>query len=100
MNQEKQPKAIRLADWLDNGGWPSYVPQDAAAELRRLHAENEQLMTALASLVGFDSYETEYAGRIYTICPACSGQDGEHSKTCDYVSAKALISKIKESDKL
>lgn len=34
-----QPEALRLADWLDGTrGWPSYVPQEAAAELRRLHA--------------------------------------------------------------
>lgn len=38
MNQEKKPEALRLAGWLEVGGWPSYVPQESAAELRRLHA--------------------------------------------------------------
>lgn len=33
-----QPEALRLANWLDgNTNWPSFVPQDAATELRRLH---------------------------------------------------------------
>jgi hypothetical protein len=33
-----QPEALRLAELLETDGWP-----DAAAELRRLHAENERL---------------------------------------------------------
>ncbi|MDA8522023.1 DUF4406 domain-containing protein [Acidovorax sp. NCPPB 4044] len=34
-----RPEALRLAEWLDGARpWPSYVPQEAAAELRRLHA--------------------------------------------------------------
>lgn len=39
----EQPEALRLANWLDTGGWPSYVPQESAAELRRLHARVQEL---------------------------------------------------------
>lgn len=42
----KQPDAIRIAEWLEGirgNTWPSYIPQDAAAELRRQHAEIETL---------------------------------------------------------
>ena len=48
MNQ--QPKALRLAEHLEN--FRSF-PNDmqAAAELRRLHAENEQLRQALQNLI-------------------------------------------------
>lgn len=45
----QQPEALRLAERLDKGGWPSYVPQEAAAELRRLHAEYEKHLQELRS---------------------------------------------------
>lgn len=41
MNQEKQPEALRLADWCDANSSGAYrTSSEAAAELRRLHAEN------------------------------------------------------------
>lgn len=30
---KQQPEAMRLAEWLATGVWPSYVPQEAAAAL-------------------------------------------------------------------
>ena len=39
----KKPEALRLAEWLEEGRWPSYVPQEAAAELRRQHARIAEL---------------------------------------------------------
>ena len=48
MTDREQPKALRLADWLDGiCCWPSYVPQEAAFELRRLHEENQTLRERL-----------------------------------------------------
>jgi hypothetical protein len=38
-----QPEALRLAHWLERGGANCQAHIDAAAELRRLHAENERL---------------------------------------------------------
>ena len=40
----KQPEALRLADALDAG---RYLPATTAAELRRLHEVNEDLLGAL-----------------------------------------------------
>lgn len=37
-----QPNALRLADALDSYGTPQDVSEQAAAELRRLQAENER----------------------------------------------------------
>jgi len=45
----QQPEALRLAAWLNQGGWPSYVPQEAASELLRLHAEKEALKQQIAA---------------------------------------------------
>lgn len=42
----KQPEALRLAEWLDVVGRPGGLCGEAAAELRRLHAENEALTAA------------------------------------------------------
>ena len=50
-----------------------------------------ELMEALKSLVAFDSYQTEYDGRMMTLCPSCGEQDGAHGDGCDFVRAKALL---------
>ena len=54
----KQLEAIRIAEWLEGirgNTWPSYIPQEAAAELRRLQTENEQLRA------GYDAARLEIA---------------------------------------
>lgn len=55
--ESKQPDALRLADELERDKWyvSAVVMQDAADELRRLHAEN----TALQS--GYDAARLEIA---------------------------------------
>lgn len=49
----KQPKALSLADWLDevNAAAHPIHTKTAAAELRRLHEVNEQLLDDLAAIV-------------------------------------------------
>lgn len=42
-----QPKALRLADWLDADACDLQTPRLAAAELRRLHAVNAELLERL-----------------------------------------------------
>ena len=44
----KQPDALRLADWCDANSSGVYRPSaEAAAELRRLHSLNAELVDAL-----------------------------------------------------
>lgn len=53
MADTKQPEALRLAEWFEGNrgsNWPSCTPQDAAAELRRMHTENETLRHKLQTL--------------------------------------------------
>ena len=91
----QQPEALKLADSLELmlNEWPSAM--QAATELRRLHAENMELMNAVKSLVEYDSYSTEYDGRMYDICPACGKQDDEeHSERCSFFVAQKLIAKV------
>ena len=38
-----QPEALELADALEDAGKPAFLAESAAAELRRLHAENRLL---------------------------------------------------------
>ena len=72
----EQPEALRLADWLNQGGWPSYVPQEAAAELRRQHAriaELEAQIAAAQQAVQPVAWAAVYfagprMGKIYTTC--------------------------------
>ena len=51
-----QPEALRLADKLTPAGTHSLAwCKDAAAELRRLHAVNQELLAALKALVEADA---------------------------------------------
>jgi len=38
-----KPEALRLANLIDHGNDSSWIEREAAAELRRLHGENERL---------------------------------------------------------
>jgi len=46
----KQPEALRLADWLIDGE-PYNAAPEAAAELRRLHSVNDELLKGLEKLI-------------------------------------------------
>ena len=45
-----QPEALRLADELDAAPYSSPCTNNAAAELRRLHESNQELLAALKAL--------------------------------------------------
>ena len=45
-----QPEALRLADELDAAPYSSPCTNNAAAELRRLHESNTELLAALKAL--------------------------------------------------
>ena len=47
MTDTKQPEALRLADWLEDQYDPTHHQAMSAAELRRLHAQNAQILEAL-----------------------------------------------------
>lgn len=59
----------------------------------QLIAAAPELLAALQALVDYDNYETEYDGRIFSICPDCGKQDGNHTERCEFVKARALIAK-------
>jgi len=46
---DKQPEALRLAEHLEDQGY--YLDSDAAAELRRLHEVNAELVEALKQII-------------------------------------------------
>ncbi len=50
------PLALKLADEITETPWPETYVSAVAAELRRLHAENEALREALAALEAFVKY--------------------------------------------
>jgi hypothetical protein len=51
MNDDKQPEDLRLADVLNNNMLVYGLRgREAAAELRRLHAENAELLDALKDI--------------------------------------------------
>ncbi len=46
-----QPEALRLADELEDAALPTFIVKPAAAELRRLHALNGELLEALKQML-------------------------------------------------
>ena len=65
------------------------------AELGKIREQRDKLLVALKSLANFDSYETEYDGRMYSICPSCGCQDSvEHRDHCDFLVARAAIASV------
>ena len=55
----KQPEALRLADWLESDDMPTEQAScaDAAAELRRLHEVNQELLGALNDVLSMPEYD-------------------------------------------
>ncbi len=82
----EQPEALRLAERLEDSQSRDCCSQrtEAAAELRRLHAVNKQLLEALESRDSGDP-ECEH-GFFYDECP---------NETCDKRSYKAAIAAAK-----
>lgn len=65
-----QPKALALADALDaraNGGVNSLMAGLAAAELRRLHASNAQMLAALQDINAGWKYIRRFHGDLYGV---------------------------------
>jgi hypothetical protein len=74
-----QPEAERLADWLGQGNYSHEDVTRAAAELRRLHAEVNELKRTLA--LQQQSYEREIQIEVEAEREACA-------KECDAVAQK------------
>lgn len=61
-------------------------------------AQRDELLAALIALVNYDNYETEYDGRMYSICHSCGKQDhNDHGPNCEFSAARAAIAKVKQS---
>ena len=71
---DKQPEALRLADWLELHAIDG-IERKAAAELRRLHAENEKLLAVLEEAeyaLDYASDMTKPEGLSGCDCPICT----------------------------
>jgi hypothetical protein len=81
MNKEHQPSAPDSAA-------PSSLSAEPVAD-----KQIQELRSLVAELAENDTYETEYDGRMYTICHGCGAQDGEphRSANCVYLRANAAL---------
>lgn len=57
----KKSEALRLADALDSAPYSSPLTNDAAEELRRLHAVNEELLEALKFVMSAHGEQLDWA---------------------------------------
>jgi hypothetical protein len=60
-------------------------------------ADLSELLAAAREMIQWAEYETEYDGRMYTICQSCSGQDGDHHPSCKLDAFRALITQAEGS---
>ena len=94
----QQPEALRLAEWLDSCKLP-YDPNDvsnAAAELRRLHSVNAELLEALhdaatsletiSRLAGKSTYKTDSGESFDTYMR-------HHDEVRSYAKSRATVSR-------
>ena len=63
---DKQPEALRLADVLDDEG-DSWWDEQAAAELRRLHEENQQWQEKCNTYVELHDAVVKDSDRLYAL---------------------------------
>lgn len=65
-------------------------------EVQALRRENIRFLGLIKEMADHDTYETEYDGRMYSICHGCGAQDGENHRDpdCIYVRARAAMEKI------
>lgn len=55
-----------------------------------------KLVEALEEALSWSEYETEYDGRMYTLCHSCGGQDGEHKSDCSVDKYYTLLAAYKK----
>lgn len=62
-------------------------------EIQALRRENIRLFRLIKEMADHGTYETEYDGRMYSICHGCGAQDGENHRDpdCIYVRASAAM---------
>jgi hypothetical protein len=67
---------------------PTHPTQASVDEVRQLRKLVEEMLE-------YSTYETEYDGRMYSICHDCGAQDGEphRDKNCLYLRARAAIAR-------
>jgi hypothetical protein len=93
-----QPEALRLADCLETEKVGVILCDSAAAELRRLHAVNAELLEALENLekefrkVYPSYYYLKFWGREINVSAEFRG----HETNVPFQAARATIKKVKE----
>lgn len=82
MKIDPQPEALRLAEWCDLGHDP--YDKSAAAELRRLHQVNQELVEALKSVHSICNSDLQYrqfpSSREYEIINICEPLIAKHKE--------------------
>jgi hypothetical protein len=72
-----QPKALRLANLIDHGNDSSWIEREAASELRRLHAVNQELLEALVSFTKSGYIKKQHPKRYAAAVAAIARAEGE-----------------------
>jgi hypothetical protein len=80
----EKSEALRLADFLDDQYDPSHNLEEAAAELRRLHAVNQELLEALKECLPYVGQTLANTGSMdayYTEAKVCAAINAAERNT-------------------
>lgn len=89
-------KEIAKFSWTASRGMRDKAAEQAvlqSPEIQALRRENIRLLRLIKEMADHGTYETEYDGRMYSICHGCGAQDGENHRDpdCIYVRASAAM---------
>lgn len=77
--------------------WETWQAALASPEVQALRKQNKQLLSLVEEMSVNDTYETEYDGRMYSICHGCGAQDDEwHRANCVYERARAALAAMEK----
>ncbi len=79
----QQPEALRLADWIERGNYNHEDVTKAAAELRRLHEVNAELVEALKVCADQLSIDALYM--------SLNGGSGQKQENATEIALAALV---------
>lgn len=73
------------------------TPSQLVERVKELESSHKVTLGLLQELAAYDTYQTEYDGRMYSICNDCGGQDGEHRDDCAYTRANKHIAALSKA---
>jgi hypothetical protein len=97
LQSSKEENARLIADAGTVHHQTGLTPSQLVERVKELGGSHKVTLGLLQELAAYDTYQTEYDGRMYSICNDCGGQDGEHRDDCAYTRANKHIAALSKA---